>query len=141
MPKFSESSASKLATADLQLQQVFNRVILSYDCTVIEGHRAPERQLQLYHMGSSKVKFGKHNEIPSQAIDAGPYIAGRGIPWPTPGEKEYTKDLAHFYHFAGFVLGVAEELGVKLRWGGDWDRDNDLHDQTFDDLVHFELIE
>jgi peptidoglycan L-alanyl-D-glutamate endopeptidase CwlK len=27
-----------------------------------------------------------------------------------------------------------------IRWGGDWDGDQDFRDQTFDDLAHFELI-
>ena len=45
-----------------------------------------------------------------------------------------------FYHFAGYVKGVADSLGIKICWGGDWDKDNDFDDQTFNDLVHFELI-
>ena len=36
------------------------------------------------------------------------------------------------------MLGVAAAEGIKIRWGGDWDRDNDLADQSFNDLVHFE---
>jgi len=48
--------------------------------------------------------------------------------------------LIRFYDFGGYVLGSAERLGVPLRWGGDWDRDHDVFDdQTFQDLVHFEL--
>ena len=43
--------------------------------------------------------------------------------------------------FAGYVQGVAEQLGIKIRWGGDWDSDFDFKDQTFNDLVHFELRE
>lgn len=37
-------------------------------------------------------------------------------------------------------MGVATMMGVKIRWGGDWDLDTDLKDNTFDDLPHFELI-
>ena len=43
------------------------------------------------------------------------------------------------YAFGGFVKGVASQKGIKIRWGGDWDSDNDLHDQNFIDLPHFEL--
>ena len=50
-------------------------------------------------------------------------------------------DTKSFYHFAGFVLGIAASMGFELRWGGDWDMDNDLHDQSFMDLVHFEIKE
>ena len=38
-------------------------------------------------------------------------------------------------------MGRAVELGIRLRWGGDWDGDNELRDQTFNDLVHFEVID
>jgi len=28
-------------------------------------------------------------------------------------------------------------MEIPIRWGGDWDRDHCLSDQSFDDLVHF----
>ena len=31
-------------------------------------------------------------------------------------------------------------MNIKLRWGGDWNDNKDFSDQTFDDLVHFELV-
>ena len=70
------------------------------------------------------------------AVDVAPYP----IEW---------KNTKRFYHFAGFVKGAFRELqnsgeiskNWKLRWGGDWDSDNDLDDQSFMDLVHFELVE
>ena len=49
------------------------------------------------------------------------------------------KNLCRFYHFAGWVLATASRLSIPIRWGGDWDGDRDFMDQTFDDLVHFEL--
>jgi len=30
-------------------------------------------------------------------------------------------------------------MGMKIRWGGDWDMDTQTKDNKFDDLVHFEL--
>ena len=67
-----------------------------------------------------------HNSDPSRAVDVAPYP----IDW---------NDTERFGRFAGFVLGMAAAMGIPLRWGGDWDRDNDTHDQKFNDLVHFEL--
>ena len=32
-------------------------------------------------------------------------------------------------------------LGVRLRWGGDWDSDLEVDDNDFDDLPHFELVD
>ena len=46
-----------------------------------------------------------------------------------------------FYLFAGFVKGIAAEMGIKLRLGADWDGDFTTRDQTFHDLPHFELDE
>lgn len=142
MPSFSKRSSDNLATCDSVLQNLFNHIIKDYDCTIIEGFRPHDRQTQLYNAGKSKVKHGKHNVSPSEAVDVAPYIPGRGIPWPDKEKrpKSYIKDLAQFYHFAGYVLGVAKELGVEIRYGGDWDRDHDVADQTFDDLVHFEIV-
>ena len=36
-------------------------------------------------------------------------------------------------------MGVADMLGVSIRWGGDWDKDYDEKDERFRDLPHFEL--
>ena len=71
---------------------------------------------------------GKHNQKPSLAIDVSPYP----INW---------RDTKRFYYFAGVVKAAAYSLGLNIRWGGDWDSDNDFNDQTFMDLVHFELID
>lgn len=49
-------------------------------------------------------------------------------------------------HFAGYVKGVADRLfhiGVishHIRFGVDWDLDNDIDDTTFWDGCHFEII-
>ena len=32
-------------------------------------------------------------------------------------------------------------MNIKIRWGGDWDSDNIMKDQTFNDLPHFEIID
>ncbi len=61
------------------------------------------------------------------AVDIAPYP----IDW---------KDHKRFYYLAGIVKGVASQMGIKVRWGGDWDSDNDLNDQSFMDLGHFEIV-
>jgi len=149
MPSYSQSSKDKLDTAAHSLQRLFNIVVKFYDNTILQGWRSRETQINAFNSGHSKVKWpdSKHNNVPSEAVDSGPYIPGRAIPWPhaptnwnDPGQRnKYIKDLNQFYHYAGFVQGVAAVEGIDIRWGGDWDRDNDLSDQTFDDLVHFEV--
>jgi len=152
MPQYSLISKDRLATGDERLQRVFNYIILYYDCSILCGHRGKEGQDEAYENKWSKVQWptSKHNSIPSMAIDVAPYP----IIWPetlkmlkrfkegrgTVSQIMMTiKDLSRFYHFAGYVQGVAQKMGTPLRWGGDWDSDRDFKDQTFDDLPHFEL--
>lgn len=141
MPRFSKRSKSRLKTCDNELQTLFNEVVVRYDCTILCGHRGKTAQNKAFNDGFSKLKYpnSNHNKIPSMAVDVAPYVGkARGnIDW---------KDINQFYHFAGYVRGVAERLlneGVltySLRWGGDWKR---TYTQTkknkFRDLVHFEL--
>ena len=128
MPKFSEKSVAKLATCDPLLQRVFHEVIQNFDCTILEGHRDKDRQNQMVEEGKSQVRWpnGKHNTVPSCAVDVTPYP----IQW---------DDRERQTLFAGYVLATAKAIGINLRWGGDWDQDTEVRDNTFDDLVHFEL--
>ncbi|MBU2647880.1 M15 family peptidase [bacterium] len=131
MPSFSKKSLRRLSTCHPDLQRLFRAVVPMVDCTILDGYRGKTRQNKLFDQGKSKVRFpeGKHNDKPSNAIDV--------APWPVPDWK----DLNTFYFFSGVVKGIAIALEIKIRWGGDWDGDNDLHDQTFNDLVHFERVE
>lgn len=137
MPKFSITSADKLFTCERRLQKIFNRIIETTDCTILEGYRSQIAQDKNFKNGVSKVKWphGKHNKRPSEAIDVAPY------PIPKHWGADHWKDLVKFYEFAAIVRYEAARMGYKIRWGGDWDGDGDYHDQEFDDLVHFELID
>ena len=130
MPSFGKSSQDKLATCDPRLQKVFNEVIKYFDCTVIEGHRGEEAQNKAFAEGKSKLKYpqSKHNKIPSLAADVLPYP----IDW---------NDTNRMRYFAGFVVGIAATMGIKLRWGGDWNQNTELKDNSFNDLPHFELVD
>lgn len=128
MPNFSDKSRNKLETCHPDLQKLFNEVIKYYDCTIIEGHRSEEDQQELFRQGKSKIQFGgMHNKTPSLAVD----VAPTPIDW---------NDKIAFYHFAGFVRGIASQMKINIRWGGDWNGDKNLKNQTFFDLPHFELI-
>ena len=126
--KFSRRSKERLSTAHPKLQELFNEVIKHIDCTILCGHRDKEEQNAAFDAGRSKLRWprGNHNALPSNAIDASPYP----IDW---------NDYKRFYFFAGRVIGIADSMGLDVRWGGDWDSDNDFDDQRFNDLVHFEL--
>jgi peptidoglycan L-alanyl-D-glutamate endopeptidase CwlK len=141
MNTYSKASRKQLDTCHPLLQQVFEAVLEIHDHTVIQGHRSLEEQEADFNAGKSKLHQGTHNKTPSEGVDVGPYIPGRGIPWPQKGSPTYLKDTCAFYLFAGIVLATADHLGIKIRWGGDWDRDGDITDQVFDDLTHFELLQ
>lgn len=129
MPSFGDKSKAMLASCDPQLQSVFSEVVRFYDITILQGHRGQVEQDRAYSEGKSKVKWpnGKHNVHPSLAVDAAPY----------PIDFE---DRERFFFLAGMVMGVAALMGIKIRWGGDWDKDMDFTDQKFDDLMHFEVV-
>lgn len=139
MPSYSKQSAERLATCDQQLRDLFNEVVKHFDCTILEGHRVKEAQDKYVAEGKSKTPWptSKHNKIPSKAVDAVPYPVRWGVAG-TPEQRR--KDIARFYMFAGFVKGIAASMGIKIRWGGDWDGDHDFNDQNFDDLPHFEVV-
>lgn len=128
MPKFSKSSLEKLKSCDERLQKVFNEVIKYYDCTIICGHRGEKEQNDAYANGYSKLRYpkSKHNSNPSKAIDCLPFP----INW---------QDSKGHLFFAGFVIGVAETMKIKLRWGGDFNEDRNFSNDSFVDRPHFEL--
>lgn len=139
MPKFGEESTRKLSECHPDLQKLFNEVIKGYDCTIITGHRNKEDQNKAVAAGLSKTPWptGNHNAVPSNAVDVAPYP----IKWGATGDtKKDNKQIARFYHFAGYVKAKAEQLGIKIRFGGDWNSNNDFEDQTFDDLDHCERV-
>ena len=130
MPSFGKKSQERLNTCDPRLVELFEIVIEDFDCSVLEGYREKEAQNRAFDEGKSKLRFpeGNHNKYPSLAVDVAPYP----IDW---------EDRDRFHYFAGFVKGVASQLGLDIRWGGDWDSDTQTKDNNFDDLPHFEVRE
>jgi hypothetical protein len=125
MPRFGSRSRRRLKGVDTKLVNVLNETIKLMDITVIEGVRSKKRQAELLKKGATKVKYSKHME--GKAVDVAPYP----IQW---------KDRERFHYMGGIVRGVASQMGIKVRWGGDWDSDGEIKDNNFDDLVHIELV-
>jgi len=128
--EFSKQSLANLKTCDKRLQKLFNEVIKHFDCSIIGGYRSNSEQEYFFKKGLTKLRGGesKHNLQPSQAVDVCPYP----IDW--SNHKRYIL-------LAGYVKGIASQMNIKIRWGGDWDSDNIMKDQTFNDLPHFEIID
>lgn len=90
----------------------------SIDFIVTEGLRSKERQRQLVAAGASKTLNSRH--ITGHAIDVAALVDGK-VRWDWP---LYAK-------IAEAMKAAANELGVKIVWGGDW--------RSFKDGPHFEL--
>ena len=130
MPRFSARSMERLETCHPELQRLFRVVVRGFDCTILCGHRGEAEQNKAFASGRSRLRWpnSKHNGRPSLSVDVAPYPLAWG-------------GTMRIYRFAGYVRGVAYGLGIRVRWGGDWDGDTDLSDQRFNDLPHFELVE
>tara|TARA_R110002072_G_scaffold116430_1_gene246915 strand:+ start:1716 stop:2096 length:381 start_codon:yes stop_codon:yes gene_type:complete len=124
MPKFGKRSKERLRGIDARLVSVLNELVKIMDVTIIEGLRSEQRQEKLLKEGSTKTKFSKH--ITGKAVDLAPYP----IDW---------KDRDRFHYMGGMIRGIAKQLNVNVRWGGDWDGDGETKDNRFDDLVHVEI--
>jgi peptidoglycan L-alanyl-D-glutamate endopeptidase CwlK len=126
MPKFGKKSRANLKGVNTKIVNVLNQSIKHFDFSIIEGLRSVETQKSYVAKGASKTMKSKHLE--GKAVDIAPY----------PIDYD---DIERFVYLGGFILGVASQLGVKLRWGLDWDRDTYTKDTGFRDIGHFELIE
>ena len=126
MPKFGKRSKERLRGVDTKLVNVLNELVKIMDVTIIEGLRSEQRQEKLLKAGSTKTKFSKH--IEGKAVDLAPYP----IDW---------EDRDRFHYMGGMIRGIAKQLNVPVRWGGDWDGDGETKDNQFDDLVHVEIKE
>jgi len=124
MYKFGKKSKKRLKGVDARLVNVLNELIKIMDVTIIEGLRSEERQKELLAKGATKVKYSKHME--GKAVDLAPYP----IDW---------ENRDGFHYMGGMIRGIGKQLGINIRWGGDWDSDGDVKDNGFDDLVHVEL--
>lgn len=131
MNSWGRKSQKGYDSLNTDLMRLCDQILGKWDCSILWGFRNKERQEGMVATGNSQLHFpfSKHNRYPSAAVDLCPY--------PIP---DWEKDTHVFRTFGGYVLGVADTMGIKIRWGGDWDGDKDLNDQTFNDLVHFELI-
>lgn len=143
MPAFSDRSKKILATVHPSLRKVLESAIREVDFSVVSGFRTQEEQKRLYAEGKTKLLFSPHNVFPALAVDIQPYPAVEvtNKEWELLRQNPTLYQLLRWWYLAGFIKGVALERNVKLRWGGDWNQNNDPRDERFRDLYHFELYE
>jgi len=129
MARYSAKSSGILKGCHPDIQRLFKEVVKGFDNTVVCGRRSQEEQVHLYNRGLSKTLTSKHTLDPSEAIDAYPYTAEKGVSY----------DLTECAYFAGYVKGLAKSMDIELIWGGDWKDTKNLTSNRFKDYGHFEL--
>lgn len=102
------------------------------------GVRTPERQAELYAQGRTKpgpvVTWTlKSNHFVSKETGFGHAVDL--IPLPVDW-----KNLAAFDAVAKAMFQAAEEFGVKIRWGKDWNMNGVPGEKGESDSPHFEII-
>lgn len=131
MPKFGKVSTERLDTCDRRLQRLMLRVVEKLDIVIVCGHRGKAEQDEAVRNGASKVNFpnSKHNLLPSKAVDIA-FWDGAKLVW----------DAKQASYCAGYVQAIADEMGIAIRLGADWDKDRNITDEKFVDLPHVELV-
>lgn len=135
--KLSQTSLDRLQGVNERLVMLVHRALelSTVEFMVVEGLRTKQRQHQLYAQGrTSKGPIvtwtlnSKH--IDGLAVDVAPVVEGK-IDW---------NDSKKFDAIAKAMFMAAAELGVKIRWGADWNRNDKPREKGESDSPHFELV-
>jgi peptidoglycan L-alanyl-D-glutamate endopeptidase CwlK len=123
MRKWSARSLKNLHGIHPDLRRVMDKALQDspLDFIVIEGLRTRERQKELVASGASRRLESRH--LTGHAVDI--------LPIGLNGKAAF--DWPLYDRVAPAIKSAAEDLGVKIIWGGDW--------KTFRDGPHFELDE
>ncbi|WBQ09866.1 M15 family metallopeptidase [Hyphomonadaceae bacterium ML37] len=118
--RFSARSEQRLRGVHPHLERVIRRAleISPLDFTIVEGLRTIEQQQEYVARGASTTMNSRH--LTGHAVDIAPFVDG-SLRW----------DWPLFHILAPVVKQAAEECGVPVEWGGDW--------QSFPDGPHWQL--
>lgn len=86
--------------------------ITPIDFTVTAGKRTLSEQKEMVAKGVSQTLKSRH--IDGTAVDLAPIVDGK-----------ISFDWQYFFPLAQAMKDAANELGIKIRWGGCWDFIND----------------
>jgi len=136
-PSLDARSEGRLKGVDSKLANVVRKAktLSTVPFTVVEGLRSAARQAELYAQGRTKpgkvvTWTMKSKHIEGRAVDLAPYENGK-IDW---------NDLSKFDAIARAMKQAAQELGVPIRHGGNWDGDDKPREKGETDNPHFELL-
>ena len=130
--KFSQLSITRLIVVHTDLVLVMGLAITRtpLDLTVLEGPRTIETQEKYVASGASMTMDSNHlltehktaagEILLCRAVDIAPYVNG-SVSWAWP----------HYDVIVPVIKQAAADLGVVIKWGGDW--------SNFKDGNHWEL--
>lgn len=129
-----QRSLDNLKGVDKRLQDCVKLAITltSEDFFVNEGLRTKARQLELFNAKPPKTKTLNSRHLTGHAVDLYPVAVNGEIPW---------GDVKKFDAIAKAMFTAAKQLGIELRWGGDFNRDGDATTKDAWDKPHFELVD
>jgi len=120
MFSFGSRSLSRLKGIHPDLRKVMDRAIITTDVdfTILEGLRSIERQRKLLASGATRTLRSRH--LTGHAVDIAPLVDGK-VSW----------DWPIYHRLAPTIKKAAQDVGVKIEWGGDW--------RSFKDGPHWQL--
>ena len=129
MFKYGTTSENRIQGLDPGLVSVLRLVIQrsKVDVMVAEGLRSKKRQANLLAQGKTWTLNSRH--LTGHAVDIAPLINGK-VPW---------NDPKPWVELSKVVFECADELGVILQWGGDWDLDGEWRDESKFDGPHYQI--
>lgn len=145
MPIFGSDSNRKLEGVHPDLVLICREAIKHYDFKVLCGVRDLFAQNDVFNRGMSKVKFpdSKHNIITNEearqfGLTPRPLALAVDLaPWPIDWAQD---KVSRFFYLAGVIQTVASVLTMHIRWGHDFNQNQNFYDQNFIDAPHFELV-
>jgi len=112
--RFSQRSLDNLKGVNPRLCQVVYRALelTDIDFSVTDGLRTATEAAANRAKGTSYIKRSKHED--GLAVDLTPYNNGK----PVAGKQE---DWPYFNQLSQWMFKAAEELDIKIEWGGNWE--------------------
>lgn len=135
MTELDGKSLDLLEKVDPRLSSVVVAVSKKTPIKITCGFRDKKEQDEAFLGGKSKTPWpeSKHNKVPSLAIDFVPVYNGK-LYW-----GNNTKELLQIGYVARILIEEGERQGVDLRWGGDWNENDQTGDTSFVDAYHIEI--
>ncbi|KKC24445.1 M15 family metallopeptidase [Sphingomonas sp. SRS2] len=124
------------------------------DFMVLEGVRTPEQMMINYGKGRTAIQCEAKGVPARYAQPRAAKVTWLSDPFNSPHKARPTggravdlapypidwNNHARFTALAKHVLATAKRLGIRVRWGKDWDEDGKYEEKGETDGPHFELV-